>query len=67
MNFWLLNYTPADFLKMPYIEEHSIITIEWLEDSYKKMNSDRCHLFILGHKFYHLWAKIGNNRIWENS
>ena len=52
---------------MPYVEEHSIITIEWLEDSYKKMNSDRCHLFILGHKFYHLWAKIGNNRIWENS
>ena len=30
------------------------------------MNSDKCHLFISGNKFEHLWSKIGNNRIWEN-
>ena len=29
-----------------------------------KMNSDKCHLFISGNKFEHLWVKIGNNRIW---
>ena len=28
------------------------------------MNSDKCHLFISGNKFEHLWVKIGNNRIW---
>ena len=31
-----------------------------------KMNSDKCHLFISGKKFEHLWVKIGNNRIWEH-
>ena len=29
------------------------------------MNSDKCHLFISGHKFEHLWAKISNDKIWE--
>ena len=29
------------------------------------MNSEKCHLFISGHKFEHLWAKIGNDKIWE--
>ena len=46
--------------------DHSIIAIEWFENNYMKMNSDRCHLFNLGNKIEHLWAKIGNNRIWEN-
>ena len=31
-----------------------------------KINSDKCHLFISGNKFEHLWTKICNNRIWEN-
>ena len=30
-----------------------------------KINSDKCHLFISGHKFEHLWAKIGDYKIWE--
>ena len=30
------------------------------------MNSDKCHLFILGNKSEHLWTEIGNNRILEN-
>ena len=30
-----------------------------------KMNSDKCHLFISGHEFEHLWAKIGDDKIWE--
>ena len=30
------------------------------------MNSDKCHLFISGNKFEHLWTKIGNNRILDN-
>ena len=54
-----------DFL-LTKLEEHSAIAIEWSENNYMKMNSVECHLFILGNKFEHLWAKIGNNRIWEN-
>ena len=45
-----------DFL-LTKLEEHSAIAIEWSENNYMKMNSD---------KFEHLWAKIGDNRIWEN-
>ena len=48
------------------LEEYSIIAIEWFEKNYMRMNSDKCHLFISGNKFEHLWTKIGNNRIWEN-
>ena len=29
------------------------------------MSSDKCHLFISGNKFEHLWAKIGNDKILE--
>ena len=30
------------------------------------MSSDKCHLFISGNKFEHLWAKIGSYRIWKS-
>ena len=43
-------------------EEHSIVAIEWFENNYLKMNSDKCHHFILGNRFKHIWT---NNRIWE--
>ena len=26
---------------------------------------DKCHLFLLGNKFEHLWVKISNNRVCE--
>ena len=47
------------------LEEHSDIAIKWFENNYMKMNSDKGHLFISGHKFQHLWAKTGNDKIWE--
>ena len=47
------------------LENHFDIPINWFEDNYMKMNSDKCHLFISSHKFEHLWAKIGNDKIWE--
>ena len=47
------------------LENHSNIDIKWFENNYMKMNSDKCHLFISGHKFEHLWAKISNDKIWE--
>ena len=30
-----------------------------------KINLDKCHLFISGHKSEHLWTKIGDDKIWE--
>ena len=31
-----------------------------------KLNEDKCHLLISGHKCEHVRAKIGNSRIWES-
>ena len=31
-----------------------------------KMNSDKCHLPVAGHKFQQIWAKIGTDLIWES-
>ena len=31
-----------------------------------KLNEDKCHLLISGHKFEHVWADIGNARVWES-
>ena len=54
------------YFALTELEEHFIIAIEWFENNYMKMNPDKCHLFISGNKFEHLWTKIGSNRIWEN-
>ena len=32
-----------------------------------KMNSDKCHLLVLGHEFEQVWAKIGTDLIWESN
>ena len=32
-----------------------------------KMNSDKCHLLVAGHKFKQIWAKIGIDLIWESN
>ena len=47
------------------LEEQSNIAINWFVNNYMKMNSDKCHLLISRNKYEHLWAKIGNDRIWE--
>ena len=52
-------------LVLTKLENYSDVAIKWFKDNFMKMNSDRCHLFISGHKFEHLWAKIGNDKIWE--
>ena len=31
------------------------------------MYSDKCHLFISGHRFEHLYAKIDFDKIWETT
>ena len=32
-----------------------------------KMNSDKCHLFVAGHKFEQILAKIGTALIWGSN
>ena len=40
--------------------------MKWFEDKNMKMNAGKCHLFVSGNKHGHMWAKIGDNQIWES-
>ena len=35
------------------------LAIEWFDSNYMKLNQDKCHLIISGHKCKAIWAKIG--------
>ena len=49
------------------LEHDSLLAIEWFENNYMKLNSDKCHLLISGFKHQLHWAKTGNFKIWESS
>ena len=48
------------------LEHDSLIAIEWFDSNYMKLNSNKCHLLLAGHKYEHMWAKVGESVIWEN-
>ena len=31
-----------------------------------KINTDKCHLLVSGYKHEHVWAKLGDKKIWED-
>ena len=50
-----------------FIEHDTHIAIEWFESNYMKLNKDKCHFLISGHKFEHLWINVGGTKIWESN
>ena len=48
------------------LELQSNIAIKWFEDNQMKMNASKCHLFVSGNKYEHMWARVGNDLIWES-
>ena len=48
------------------LEHDSFLAIEWFESNSMKLNQDKCHLLVSGHKYENVWAKIGNAKIWES-
>ena len=44
----------------------ALLAIEWFQASYMKLNEEKCHLLISGHKHELLWANIGRSQIWES-
>ena len=48
------------------LEHDSKIAITWFEDNYMKLNEEKCHFIISGHKYEHTYAKIGKIKIWES-
>ena len=49
------------------LERNSNIAIDWFQNNYMEMNSDKSHLLVAGHKFEQIWAKIGTDLIWESN
>ena len=49
------------------LEHDSLLAIEWFEANYMKLNKDKCHLLVAGHKHEWVWAKIGEEIIWESN
>ena len=49
------------------LEHDSALAVCWFESNYMKLNTDKCHLIISGHKHESFCADIGNDRIWESN
>ena len=48
------------------LEHDSSLAIEWFDSNYMKLNEDKCHLLVSGHKFESTWVKVGDSTIWES-
>ena len=46
------------------LEHDSLLAIEWFQANYMKLNEEKCHLLISGHKHELLWANISRSKIW---
>ena len=49
------------------LEHDSGTAICWFESNYMKLNTDKCHLIIAGNKYEHIWAKLGEELMWEEN
>ena len=48
------------------LEHDSLLAIEWFQGNCIKLNVEKCHLLIPGHKHELFWANIGRSKIWES-
>ena len=49
-----------------WLERDANLPTEWFDCNYMKLNEDKCHLIISGHKSEAIWAKIGQAKLWES-
>ena len=48
------------------LEHDALIVIEWFQSNNMKLNQNKCHLLIAGHRYQLYNAKIGSSTIWES-
>ena len=51
---------------LDHLENDSLLAIKWFEDNYMKLNPDKCHLLVAGHKYEKVSVKVGNETILES-
>ena len=49
------------------LERDTALAAEWFENNFMKLDQDKCHLPVSGHKHETVWAKIGETKIWESN
>ena len=49
------------------LEHDSYLAIEWFQSNYMKLNQDKCHSLVSGYKHENIWARIGEEKVWESS
>ena len=49
------------------IEHDTALVVERFENNFMKLNQDKCHLIVSGHKHETVWAEIGEKKIWESN
>ena len=49
------------------LEHDTALAVEWFENNFIKLNQDKCHLLVSGHKHETVWAKIGKRKILESN
>ena len=45
------------------LEPDSLFGIEWFENNHMKLNQEKCHPLVSGHKHENIWAKTGQTII----
>ena len=48
------------------LEDENLLATEWFENNHMKLNQEKCHLVVSGHKHENIWAKIGQTKILES-
>ena len=48
------------------LEECSELVIAGFQNNYMKLNTDKYHLLVAGHKFEHTRERAGPDKIWED-
>ena len=48
------------------LEKDTLSAIIWFDANYMKLNQEKCHFLLVGNTPEFLWAKVGNELIWES-
>ena len=54
-------------LLLKRLENDSITAIEWFENNYIELSSDKCHFLLSGLKFQQHWISLRGFKIWESN
>ena len=49
------------------LEHDAPLLIEWFGNKNMKLNEDKHHLLVSGHKYENVWTKMPEEKIWENA